>query len=228
MEQGKDLPTRLKLRPEPVLSYTNPAGRGRGHGAMFVWTQQYVMICMLPLLVPFRIARARRRYRPTGPSAGAHRGDTARQHFNRVEAAFAAPVRQKTPAVVEAAMRYEADLSILVDQHHLAEHHALPEIGAPEANLVAVSAQESSTSSEAPALASVGQVDECARRGWLDAVACRSSAVALCAYHKYIAALKDKRATLAAPSKAERNNMAEAAAKLQSPATPRSRTLAVF
>ena len=38
MEQGKDLPTRLKLRPEPVLSYTNPAGGGRGHGAMFVWT----------------------------------------------------------------------------------------------------------------------------------------------------------------------------------------------
>jgi hypothetical protein len=36
MEQGKDLPTRLRLRPEPVLSYTNPAGRGRGHGAMFV------------------------------------------------------------------------------------------------------------------------------------------------------------------------------------------------
>ena len=39
MEQGKNLPTRLKLRPEPVLSYTNPAGRGRGHGAMFVWTR---------------------------------------------------------------------------------------------------------------------------------------------------------------------------------------------
>ena len=39
MEQGKALPTRLMLRPEPVLSYTNPAGGGRGHGAMFVWTR---------------------------------------------------------------------------------------------------------------------------------------------------------------------------------------------
>jgi hypothetical protein len=29
MEQGKDLPTRLKLRPEPVLSYVNPAAGGR-------------------------------------------------------------------------------------------------------------------------------------------------------------------------------------------------------
>jgi hypothetical protein len=39
IEQGKDLPTRLKLRPDPVLSYANPAGGGRSHGAMFVWTR---------------------------------------------------------------------------------------------------------------------------------------------------------------------------------------------
>jgi hypothetical protein len=39
MEQGKDLPTRLKLRTEPVFSYANPAGGGRSHGAMFVWTR---------------------------------------------------------------------------------------------------------------------------------------------------------------------------------------------
>jgi hypothetical protein len=39
LEQGKDRPMPLKLRPEPVLSYANPAGRGRGHGAMFVWTR---------------------------------------------------------------------------------------------------------------------------------------------------------------------------------------------
>ena len=39
MEQGKDRPTRLKLRPDPVLSYANPAGGGRSHGAMFVWTR---------------------------------------------------------------------------------------------------------------------------------------------------------------------------------------------
>jgi hypothetical protein len=39
MEQGKDLPCRLKLRPDSVLSYANPAGGGRSHGAMFVWTR---------------------------------------------------------------------------------------------------------------------------------------------------------------------------------------------
>ncbi|HEY3964151.1 MAG TPA: hypothetical protein VGM05_06315 [Planctomycetaceae bacterium] len=40
MEQGKEPPTRLKLQPEPVLSYANPGGNGRGHGAMFVWTRE--------------------------------------------------------------------------------------------------------------------------------------------------------------------------------------------
>jgi hypothetical protein len=39
MEQGKDLPAKLTLRPEPVLSYANPAGGGRSHGAIFVWTR---------------------------------------------------------------------------------------------------------------------------------------------------------------------------------------------
>jgi hypothetical protein len=39
MEQGKELPTRLKLKAEPVLSYANPAGKGRSHGAIFVWTR---------------------------------------------------------------------------------------------------------------------------------------------------------------------------------------------
>jgi hypothetical protein len=39
MEQGKGRQTKLKLQPEPVLSYTNPAGKGRSHGAMFVWTR---------------------------------------------------------------------------------------------------------------------------------------------------------------------------------------------
>jgi hypothetical protein len=39
MEQGKDRPARLKLRPEPVLTYANPAGGGRSHGEMFVWTR---------------------------------------------------------------------------------------------------------------------------------------------------------------------------------------------
>ena len=38
-EQRKDLPTRLKLRPEPVLTYANPAGGGQSHGEMFVWTR---------------------------------------------------------------------------------------------------------------------------------------------------------------------------------------------
>ena len=39
MQQGKDPATRLKLEPEPVLSYANPGGGGRGHGAIFVWTR---------------------------------------------------------------------------------------------------------------------------------------------------------------------------------------------
>lgn len=39
MEQGKKTLTRLKLQPEPVLIYANPAGNGKSHGAMFVWTQ---------------------------------------------------------------------------------------------------------------------------------------------------------------------------------------------
>jgi hypothetical protein len=39
MEEGKKPSTRLKLRPEPVLTYSNPGGGGRGHGAMFVWTR---------------------------------------------------------------------------------------------------------------------------------------------------------------------------------------------
>ena len=39
MKQGKDLPTQLKLRPDPVLSHANPAGQGRSHGAIFVWTR---------------------------------------------------------------------------------------------------------------------------------------------------------------------------------------------
>lgn len=40
MEEGNDPPSRLKLRPEPVLSYANPAGGSRSHGAMFVWTRE--------------------------------------------------------------------------------------------------------------------------------------------------------------------------------------------
>jgi hypothetical protein len=39
MEQGKEPLTRLKLQPEPVFSYANPAGGSRSHGAMFVWTR---------------------------------------------------------------------------------------------------------------------------------------------------------------------------------------------
>jgi hypothetical protein len=39
MEQGKVAPTKLKLQPEPVLSYANPAGNAKSHGAMFVWTR---------------------------------------------------------------------------------------------------------------------------------------------------------------------------------------------
>ena len=39
MAQGKDRPTRLMLRPDPITSYANPAGGGRSHGSMFVWTQ---------------------------------------------------------------------------------------------------------------------------------------------------------------------------------------------
>ena len=40
MQQGKDQPATLKLHPEPLLSYANPGGNGRGHGAMFVWTRE--------------------------------------------------------------------------------------------------------------------------------------------------------------------------------------------
>lgn len=39
MDQGQDPTPRLKLHTEPVLSYANPGGNGRGHGAMFVWTR---------------------------------------------------------------------------------------------------------------------------------------------------------------------------------------------
>ena len=39
MEQGQEPRIRLKLQPEPVLSYANPAGGGRSHAAMFVWTR---------------------------------------------------------------------------------------------------------------------------------------------------------------------------------------------
>jgi hypothetical protein len=39
MEQEKEPPIRLKLQPAPVLSYANPAGGGRSHAAMFVWTR---------------------------------------------------------------------------------------------------------------------------------------------------------------------------------------------
>lgn len=38
MEQGQP-PVRLKLQPEPVLSYANPGGNGRSHGALFVWAR---------------------------------------------------------------------------------------------------------------------------------------------------------------------------------------------
>ena len=38
MEQGKEPLTKLTLQPDPVLSYANPAGGGRSHGATFVWT----------------------------------------------------------------------------------------------------------------------------------------------------------------------------------------------
>ncbi len=39
MESVKEPPTRLKLQPEPVFTYANPAGGGQSHGAMFVWTR---------------------------------------------------------------------------------------------------------------------------------------------------------------------------------------------
>jgi hypothetical protein len=39
MEQRTEPPTRLKLQPEPVFSYANPAGGNRSHGAMFIWTR---------------------------------------------------------------------------------------------------------------------------------------------------------------------------------------------
>ncbi|HEY2251165.1 MAG TPA: hypothetical protein VGH74_08900 [Planctomycetaceae bacterium] len=40
MEAGKEAPTKLKLQPDPVFSYANPAGGSRSHGAMFVWTRE--------------------------------------------------------------------------------------------------------------------------------------------------------------------------------------------
>jgi hypothetical protein len=40
MELATDPPTRLKLQPKPVLSYANPGGNGRSHGAIFVWTRE--------------------------------------------------------------------------------------------------------------------------------------------------------------------------------------------
>ncbi len=40
MDQGSDPKTTLRLQPEPVLSYANPSGNGRSHGAMFVWTRE--------------------------------------------------------------------------------------------------------------------------------------------------------------------------------------------
>jgi hypothetical protein len=39
MEQGKEPRTRLKLQPEPVFTYANPAGGSRSHGAMFIWVR---------------------------------------------------------------------------------------------------------------------------------------------------------------------------------------------
>lgn len=40
MELRSEPPVGLKLQPDPVLSYANPAGNARGHGAMFVWTRE--------------------------------------------------------------------------------------------------------------------------------------------------------------------------------------------
>jgi hypothetical protein len=39
MELATRPPTRLKLQSKPVLSYANPGGNGRSHGAIFVWTR---------------------------------------------------------------------------------------------------------------------------------------------------------------------------------------------
>lgn len=39
MDTAKAPPVRLKIQSEPVLTYANPAGGGRSHAAMFVWTR---------------------------------------------------------------------------------------------------------------------------------------------------------------------------------------------
>jgi hypothetical protein len=39
MEANREKPVRLKLQPEPVFTYANPAGGQSSHGAMFVWTR---------------------------------------------------------------------------------------------------------------------------------------------------------------------------------------------
>jgi hypothetical protein len=39
MQEGRESPVKLKLQPEPVFTYANPAGGNRSHGAMFIWTR---------------------------------------------------------------------------------------------------------------------------------------------------------------------------------------------
>jgi DNA polymerase elongation subunit (family B) len=137
--------------------------------------------------------------------------------LDRAEAALRPKMAALVPAVAEVAVRYETDLARLVTYHRAQEHEAVPEIGAPEAALVAEAAGVD------PAAAVQGVAPEDApvllefRALWFEAVGVQIARRQLAQYAAHLARLKDRRlGVVAAPPRAGRAAaVAAAAARLR-------------